>query len=219
MESERCGSWLNSQSARGAPPLGKATAASKTTLDEDLAKAQAKYSDDRLAKFEKAMEEKFARENERLKAELSRSSGGAQSAAQAATLKQMDSRKLAIESYKQRAQIHLAEYKRELIRLEDALQKVTPLVAEANNLASHLGRGVSFEAALITTIPQSMALSPVEELLTQKVTELLVRVVLHNPRTNERREWLWSAEHFFMRVGHMRTMWQAQKQRADNGSS
>ena len=46
--------------ARGAPPLGKATAASKTTLDEDLAKAQAKYSDDRLAKFEKAMEEKFA---------------------------------------------------------------------------------------------------------------------------------------------------------------
>jgi protein FAM161A len=46
--------------ARNAPPFGKATAVSKTTLDEDLAKAQAKYSDDRLAKFEKAMEEKFA---------------------------------------------------------------------------------------------------------------------------------------------------------------
>ena len=44
--------------ARNAPPFGKATAVSKTTLDEDLAKAQAKYSDDRLAKFEKAMEEK-----------------------------------------------------------------------------------------------------------------------------------------------------------------
>ena len=46
--------------ARNAPPFGKATAVSKTTLEEDLAKAQAKYSDDRLAKFEKAMEEKFA---------------------------------------------------------------------------------------------------------------------------------------------------------------
>jgi|TARA_B110000967_G_scaffold142321_1_gene145522 hypothetical protein len=44
--------------ARNAPPFGKATNSSKSTLDEDLQKAQAKYSDDRLAKFEKAMEEK-----------------------------------------------------------------------------------------------------------------------------------------------------------------
>ena len=46
-------------SAKIAPPQGKATASSKTTLDEDLEKAQAKYSDDRLAKFEAALEEKF----------------------------------------------------------------------------------------------------------------------------------------------------------------
>lgn len=70
------------------------------------------------------------------------------------------------------------------------------------------GRGVKFEAALVTYIPQSMALSPVEELLTQKVTELLIRVTLSNPRTNDKRDWLWSPEPFFDRVGHMRTAWQ-----------
>lgn len=42
-----------------APPPGRAVAGSKTTLEDDLARAQAVYSDDRLAKFEAALEEKF----------------------------------------------------------------------------------------------------------------------------------------------------------------
>ena len=40
------------------------------------------------------------------------------------------------------------------------------------------------------------------------MTELLVRVVLSNPRTNESRDWLWDAEVFADRVGYMRTAWQ-----------
>ena len=171
-------------------------------VEEEVAKKKAELD----AQF-KAMEDKFARENEALRAQLERGGGGA-SASQAVTLKQLDSRKAAIESHKARTRIHLAELKRELIRLEDSLRKVTPLLKEANVLASHLGRGVKFEAMLVTFIPQSMALSPVEELLTQKVTELLVNVVLSNPRTNESREWLWAPEPFFDRVGHMRTAWQ-----------
>jgi hypothetical protein len=37
-------------------------------------------------------------------------------------------------------------------------------------------------------------LSPVEELLTQKLTHLYVRAVLHNPRSDMRRDWFWEPE-------------------------
>ena len=42
-----------------APPAGRATATSATTLEDDLARAKATYSDERLAQFERALEEKF----------------------------------------------------------------------------------------------------------------------------------------------------------------
>jgi len=169
-------------------------------VDEEVAKKKAEL-DAQL----RAMEEKFARENEALKAQLA---GKAASAAQAATLKQMDKRAAAIDEYKHRVRIHLAEYKRELIRMEDALRKLLPLISEANALAGQLGRGVTFSPALVTVIPQSMTLSPVEELLTQKVTDLLVKIELSNPRTNAKRDWMWPPELFFDRVGHMRNAWQ-----------
>ena len=153
----------------------------------------------------KAMEDKFARENEALRQELAKADP---SAANSARLKQMDSRKRAMESYKARVKIHLSEYKRELMRLEEGLKRVLPAVSEANLLAHSLGRIVRFDAALITQIPQAMAFSPVEELLTQKVTDLMVRCVLHNPRTDEQRDWFWGAEAFFDRLGHMRNAWQ-----------
>jgi len=103
--------------------------------------------------------------------------------------------------------LHLSEYKRELIRLEEALRKVLPLIKESNVMAGSLGRCVKFEAALLTHIPQSMAYAPVEELLTQKVTSLQIRCVLANPRTEESREWHWSPEHFYDRIGLMRQAW------------
>ena len=133
-------------------------------VEEEVAKKKAEL-DAQL----KAMEEKFARENERLRDELSKSDP---SAAQMARLKAMDSRKRAIEIFRAKAKAHVSEYKRELIRLEDTLQKVNPLVKEANQLAAQLGRCVSFSATLVTYIPESIIddpLSPVEELLTQKV--------------------------------------------------
>ena len=77
-----------------------------------------------------------------------------------------------------------------LCRAQEALKKVMPMLSEANALASQLGRGVSFEAALVTTIPESHGLSPIEELYTQKTSDLLVRVVLANPRTNAKRDWV-----------------------------
>ena len=93
----------------------------------------------------------------------------------------MDARAKSIETYKARVKLHLAEYKRELIRLEDTLRKVLPAVKEGNQMATQLGRCVRFDAALVTHIPQSMAFSPVEELLTQKVTNLMVRADLVSP--------------------------------------
>lgn len=102
------------------------------------------------------------------------------------------------------------EYKRDLIRLEDALSKVVPRIKEANQLATTLGRCVKFEAVLVTSIQESKVdapLSPVEELLTQKLTHLYVRAVLHNPRSDMRRDWFWEPEVFFDRIGKMREVW------------
>lgn len=84
-------------------------------VEEEVAKKKAEL-DAQL----QAMEEKFARENERLKAELARGGG----ASGAARLRQMDKRQRSIEVYKARVKIHLNEYKRELIRLEESLKKV-----------------------------------------------------------------------------------------------
>ena len=131
-------------------------------VEEEVAKKKAEL-DAQL----KAMEEKFARENEALKAQIQ---GQGASAAQAIQLKQMDRRASAMGTYKSRVKIHLAEYKRELIRLEDSLRKVMPLLNEANQIANQLGRGVEFDAALVTTVPETSGLSPIEELLTQKVS-------------------------------------------------
>jgi len=170
-------------------------------VEEEVAKKKAEL-DAQL----KAMEEKFKKENEELKKKLS--GGRRASTAQQATLKQMDVRGEAIEAYKTRIKIHLSEYKRELIRLEESLKKLMPLIDESNVLADQLGRGVHFAPTLMTIIPQTASLSPVEELLTQKMTDLLVRVLLSNPRTNEKRFWMWPPELFYERVAHMRNTWQ-----------
>jgi len=156
------------------------------------------------------MEEKFARENEALRQELSKGVKGG-SAAQQGQLKQMDKRKKAIDSFRSKAKVHVNEYKRELYSLEDQLKRVVPLVAEANQMATQLGRCVSFEARLVVHIPESLVddpLSPVEELLTQKQIELLVKCALHNPRTDMKREWFWPPEVFYNKIGDMRKAWQ-----------
>jgi len=175
-------------------------------VEEEVAKKKAEL-DAQL----KAMEEKFARENEELRQQLSKGGGkGGATASQQAQLKQLDKRKAAIDSFKTKTKIHVNEYKRELYRLEDALKKVAPLVKEANQMAQQLGRCVSYEAKLVTHIPESHVddpLSPVEELLTQKVIELVVQCVLHNPRSDMRREWFWEPEPFCDRIGRMRAVW------------
>ena len=173
-------------------------------VEEEVAKKKAEL-DAQL----KAMEENFAKENAALKEELAKGGGGA--ASNQAKLKAMDSRKRAIETFRMKAKAHVSEYKRDLIRLEDQLKKVVPLVKEANQMATQLGRCVKFEASLVTYIPESHVedpLSPIEELLTQKVTELMVRVVLHNPRSDMRREWFWQVESFSDRIAGMRIVWQ-----------
>jgi len=169
-------------------------------VDEEVKKKKAEL-DAQL----KAMEEKFAKENAAMMEMLAKADP---SAAQAARMRQMDSRKASIETYKARVKLHLNEYKRELFRLEEQLKKVLPAVSEANVIAQQLGRVVSYSVALVTRVPQEMAFSPVEELLTQKVNELLIRVDLTNPRSNEHRDWFWPTEHFYDRVGAMRNAWQ-----------
>jgi len=185
-------------------------------VEEEVAKKKAEL-DAQL----KAMEEKFARENAQLKAALTKGGGGTgaySSASSESLTKQMEERGRSIEAYKVRVNIHLNEYKRELFRLEEALKKLMPSISEANVLAQQLGRGIKYESTIVTTIPQSMTLSPVEELLTQKKTELQVRCVLANPRTDEKRDWLWPKEHFFDRVAHMRNTWQDWMLKSVDGS-
>ena len=172
-------------------------------VEEEVAKKKAEL-DAQL----KAMEEKFARENEQLKAQLAKADPNA---AQQQMLKQMDSRKRAIESFRAKAKLHVNEYKRDLIRLEDELKRTVPQVKEANQMATQLGRCVKFEASLVTYIPESHVddpLSPIEELLTQKVTELMVRCILHNPRSDMKREWYWQPQVFSDRIARMREVWQ-----------
>ena len=167
-------------------------------VDEEVAKKQAEL-DAQL----KAMEEKFARENEALRKELDGKSDSAK-------IRVMDSRKAAIERFRMRSKAHVQEYKRELIRLEEQVTKVVPRVKEANTMAAQLGRCVKFQARLVTYVPESTiddVLSPVEELYTQKQTSLGVLVSLHNPRSDMKRSWLWDPEPFYDRMAGMREMW------------
>ena len=216
----------NSQAFRVVDPLDpEASKPQKTLIDWDLAQTELAEAlgqtvdlkvEEEVAKKKaeldaqlKAMEEKFEKENAALREELAKGGGGA--ASNQAKLKAMDSRKRAIETFRMKAKAHVNEYKRDLIRLEDQLKKVVPLVKEANQMATQLGRCVKFEATLVTYIPESHVddpLSPVEELLTQKVTDLMVRVVLHNPRSDMRREWFWQVEPFSDRIAGMRIVWQ-----------
>jgi len=215
----------NSQAFRVVDPLDPNAKKASKIIDWDLAQTELAQAlgtavdlkvEEQVAKKKaeldaqlKAMEEKFAAENERLRQELAK--GGKGSASQQSQLKQMDRRKASIESFSAKAKAHVNEYKRELYALEDQLKKVMPVVMEANQMAKQLGRCVSYEAKLVTHIPQSHLidpLSPVEELLTQKVIELLIKVTLHNPRTDMKREWYWDTEPFFDRLGRMRLVWQ-----------
>jgi len=172
-------------------------------VEEEVAKKKAEL-DAQL----RAMEDKFARENEALRTQLAKADPGA---AKQQLLKQMDSRKRAIETFRAKATLHVNEFKRDLIRLEELLQRSVPLVKEANQMATQLGRCVKYEATLVTYIPESTVddpLSPIEELLTQKVTELMVRCVLHNPRSDMKREWFWQPQVFSDRIARMRDVWQ-----------
>jgi len=217
----------NGQAFRIVDPLDPAAkAAKKQIIDWDLAQQELAEAmgtavdlkvEEEVSKKKaeldaqlKAMEEKFARENEALRAELNKK-GGAGSAANQSRLKALDDRKKALEMFRGKARLHVQEYKRDLIRLEDSLRKVAPTISAVNQMAQQLGRLVKYEPTLITHIPESTTddpLSPVEELLTQKVTELMVRAVLHNPRTDMRRDWYWSPEPFSDRVAAMRAVWQ-----------
>eukprot|EP00327_Prymnesium_parvum_P006600 CAMPEP_0182806980 /NCGR_PEP_ID=MMETSP0006_2-20121128/5888_1 /TAXON_ID=97485 /ORGANISM="Prymnesium parvum, Strain Texoma1" /LENGTH=1608 /DNA_ID=CAMNT_0024932631 /DNA_START=18 /DNA_END=4844 /DNA_ORIENTATION=- len=168
-------------------------------VDEEIAKKKAEL-DAQL----KAMEEKFARENDALRKQLDGKSDTAK-------MRAMDQRAAAIEAFKMRAKAHVSEYKRDLIRLEEQLSKVVPRVKEANTMALQLGRCVKFEARLVNSVPESSieeVLSPVEELYTQKTVELLILAALHNPRSDMKRTWFMTPEAFFDRISGMRDMWQ-----------
>jgi len=168
-------------------------------VDEEVAKKKAEME----AQL-KAMEEKFERENEALRKELDGKSDGAK-------IRAMDQRQAAMELFKKRAKAHVSEYKRDLIRLEEQMIKLVPRVKEANTMGVQLGRVVSFQARMVTSVPESGVediLSPVEELYTQKKVELLVLASLHNPRSDMRRAWFFTPEAFFDRMASMREMWQ-----------
>lgn len=121
----------------------------------------------------------------------------------------MEARRRSLQTFRTQSLAHLQQYKRELMRLEDGLRNALPMVNEANHIASLLGRSVKFEPTLVLYIPESTAdepLSPVEELLTQKRVELMVRAKLCNGLTDARREWLCEIDPFQDRVGDMRAV-------------
>ena len=85
------------------------------------------------------------------------------------------------------------------------------MVSEANQMAHILGRPIVMEAKLITRLPEpgqlDDVLSPVEELYTQKSTELHVQAVYRNARTGKGRSWLWELDQFYERIFVMRDCW------------
>ena len=103
-------------------------------MEEEVAKKSAE-----LEAQLKAMEAKFARENQMLHSALSINNP---TAAHALAMRQMDSKKRAIAEYTSRVKLHLAEYKRELIRLEEALRKVQGTWCRVQG-AGHMVQGSS----------------------------------------------------------------------------
>lgn len=79
--------------------------------------------------------------------------------------------------------------------LEQKLNKIQPLINEANLCAKEFGRDIYFKAKLVTVIPETLNKSPLDEFKNRK-TEIRVKVY----NNEESYTYLWSLEDFQERI-------------------
>eukprot|EP01086_Lenisia_limosa_P004239 TRINITY_DN19313_c0_g1_i2.p1 TRINITY_DN19313_c0_g1~~TRINITY_DN19313_c0_g1_i2.p1 ORF type:complete len:516 (-),score=131.52 TRINITY_DN19313_c0_g1_i2:32-1516(-) len=85
-------------------------------------------------------------------------------------------------------------------KLESDLASSIPMVNEANEIAKALGKPVFFELKVITKVPESASLSPLEEL--RQMKEVTLGLNLVNAKTGL--AWLWTFDKFRDRLFLMR---------------
>jgi uncharacterized protein YaaQ len=176
-------------------------------VEEEIAKEKAA-----LAAKSAEMEERFAKEREEMLAEVERLRAQGGSGADGATavhdeeakLAELDSKIASIAAFRKQREASIATYRRDLIRLEETLVRLNPVVGEANAMATQMGRKVGFAIKLITNIPESVSSNPLEELWADKTTEVMVRATMTGHSDEVKRAWLWTVDEFYDRVFTMR---------------
>jgi len=172
-------------------------------VEEEIAKEKAA-----LAAKSQEMEQRFAAEREEMLAEVARLKASAGSSAEAreamageeAKLKELDSRIAQVAAFRKQREASIATYRRDLIRLEETLVRLNPVVGEANAMATQMGRKVAFGIKLVTNIPEVAAASPLDELWADKTTDVMVRVTMTGHTDEIRRSWLWTVDEFYDRI-------------------
>jgi len=172
-------------------------------VEEEIAKEKAA-----LDAKSKELEERFAKERDEMAAELERlrasGGGGVDKAAQEQKLADLEAKVASVGKFRKQREASLAAYRRDLIRLEETLVRLNPVVGEANAMAKQMGRRVEFAIKLVTNIPEAISSSPLEELWSEKTTECMVRSTLFGHTDEVKRSWLWSVDEFYDRVFLMR---------------
>ncbi|KAJ1634994.1 hypothetical protein T492DRAFT_969533, partial [Pavlovales sp. CCMP2436] len=202
-----------------------AGATPKTLFDWDF--AQKELSDalgatvtlkveEEIAKEREALEVKatemstrFAKEREEMLAEVQRLrvQGPASAEAKAEEefkLKEIESKIVQVAAFRKQREASIATYRRDLIRLEETLVRLNPVVGEANAMATQMGRKVAFAIKLETSIPETSTTSPLEELWNDKITDVMIRVTMTGHTDEVKRAWLWAVDEFYDRVFQIR---------------
>jgi len=171
-------------------------------VEEEIAKEKAA-----LDAKSKELEERFAKERDEMAQELERlraQGSTVDSSMEEQKLKDLEAKVASVGAFRKQREAAIATYRRDLIRLEETLVRLNPVVGESNAMAKQMGRRVEFAIKLVTNIPEAVSSSPLEELWSEKTTECMVRATLYGHTDEVKRHWLWTVDEFYDRVFMMR---------------
>lgn len=166
----------------------------KTALEEKAKELEAKFQAERT---------QMAEELERLKKSADEEEK-ARVVKEEERLRELDEKIKSVDGLRKAREASIAQYRRDLIRLEDTLLRLNPVVGESNAIAKQMGRKVSMAIKLVTTIPDQVSQSPLEEVWSEKTTDVMIRVTLTGHSEEVSRAWLWTVDEFYERIFSMR---------------
>jgi len=168
----------------------------KEALEEKAKELEAKFQaerDEMASELERLRASANAEERERVEREEQR-------------LRELDEKIKSVDGLRKAREASIAQYRRDLLRLEDTLLRLNPVVGESNAIATQMGRKVAMAIKLVTTIPEQVNQS--EELWAGKTTDLMIKVTLTGHTAEVSRSWLWSVDEFYERIFVMREQYQ-----------